>query len=68
MGQADPLPEHCSVKGCRKQHIFIWLARCGMKLGVPEKNDFDKSKHGVLVWWGNLWLESAISAEASGRT
>jgi hypothetical protein len=23
--------------------------------------------HGVLVWWGNLWLESAISAEASGH-
>ncbi len=23
--------------------------------------------HGVLVWWGNLWLESAISAEASGQ-
>jgi hypothetical protein len=44
MGQADPLPEHCSVKGCRKQHIFIWLARCGLKLGVHEKNDFDKSK------------------------
>jgi hypothetical protein len=21
----------------------------------------------VLVWWENLWLKSAISAEASGR-
>ncbi len=24
-------------------------------------------QHGVLVWWGNFWLESAISAEASGH-
>jgi hypothetical protein len=25
-------------------------------------------RHGVLVWWGNFWLESAISNEASFRT
>ena len=39
---------------------------------VPSfKNPFApfplNSNHGVLVWWGNLWLESAISAEASGH-
>jgi hypothetical protein len=26
MGQADPFASRCSVKGCREQKIFIWLA------------------------------------------
>ncbi len=33
MGQADPLAARCSVKGCREQPLFIWLARCGCSLG-----------------------------------
>ncbi len=32
-----------------------------------QESDDEDFGHGVLVWWGNLWLESAISAEASGR-
>jgi hypothetical protein len=34
MGKADPLASRCSVKGCREQQIFIWLARFGCKLGL----------------------------------
>jgi hypothetical protein len=32
------------------------------------KKRLDTNQHGVLVWWGNFWLESAISNEASFRT
>jgi hypothetical protein len=44
MGQADPLAARCSVKGCREQPLFIWLARGGCSTGVHDKNDFDWSK------------------------
>ena len=38
----------------------------GLRLGFSELSP--RLTHGVLVWWGNLWLESAISNEASFRT
>jgi hypothetical protein len=34
MGQADPFASRCSVKGCREQKIFIWLAPQYMVLGL----------------------------------
>ncbi len=37
MGQADTLAARCSVKGCREQKIFIWVARYYMKLGKTQK-------------------------------
>ncbi|KZS08019.1 Uncharacterized protein APZ42_028150 [Daphnia magna] len=43
MGQADPLAARCSVKGCREQPLFIWLARCGCSLGYFKKDRNSRS-------------------------
>ena len=39
----------------------------GLQTGLSEQGHSPNGGHGVLVWWGNFWLESAISAEASGH-
>ncbi|KAK4021088.1 hypothetical protein OUZ56_003019 [Daphnia magna] len=46
MGQAYPLAVRFSVKGCREQPLFIWLAACGMLLPF----DKDLLERRLVAW------------------
>jgi hypothetical protein len=53
MGQADPFASRCSVKGCREQKIFIWLAPQYMDIRlvgliVPEGRIGRKGKSSLV--------------------
>jgi hypothetical protein len=42
MGQADTLAARCSVKGCREQPLFIWLARCACSIGKRQNRNHNR--------------------------
>jgi hypothetical protein len=57
MGQADLFASRCSVKGCREQKIFIWLAHCGNRIGFtgkscPREGKGEKEK----VFFNKIWI------------
>jgi hypothetical protein len=57
MGQADLFASRCSVKGCREQKIFIWLAHCGNRIGFtgkscPREGKGEKEK----VFLNKIWI------------
>ncbi|KAK4014092.1 hypothetical protein OUZ56_026637 [Daphnia magna] len=64
MGQAYPLAARFSVKGCREQPLFIWLAACGMVHDrfpryTVEIDPFHDNK--LLPFWAGLAIPRSFS-------